>query len=157
MRLGQFAVVSRSMIAKSFAFAVIATLFAFIPFAPQQGAGLIVAFITSEIVKTIVLIESVRKVDSKEFAPAARRRIGAVGRRHGPMAMTTSVSTGMGLIYARVPNFLISSFFGAATLGLYGIVERIVAQPSQLVSKRLAMSIAKERPCCIARRDVSMR
>ena len=71
MRLGQFAVVSRSTIAKSFAFAVIATLFAFIPFAPQQGAGLIVAFITSEIVKTIVLIGSVRKVDSKEFAPAA--------------------------------------------------------------------------------------
>ena len=53
------------------------------------------------------------------------------------MALTTSVSTGMSLIYDRVPDFWISSFFGAATLGLYGIVERIVAQPSQLVSKAI--------------------
>ncbi len=137
MRLGQFAVISRSMIAKSFAFAVIATLFAFIPFASQQGAGLILALIASEIVKTVVLIESVRKVDTEEFAPASRRRIGAVARRRGPMALTTSVSTGMSLIYDRVPDFLVSSFFGAATLGLYGMVERIVAAPSRLVSKAI--------------------
>src|SRR5262245_21680964 len=137
MRLRQFAVVSRSMVANSFAFAVTATLFAFTPIASQQAAGLILAFICSEVVKTHVLIQSVRKLDSKEFAAASSRRIGMVGRRHGPMALTMSLSTGMGLIYDRIPDFLISSFFGAATLGLYGMIERIVAAPSRLVSRAI--------------------
>lgn len=136
MRLAQFAVVSRSMVARSITFATSAPLFAFIPFGTQHSAGLILAFIASEIVKTIVLIESLRKGDSK-LAPARRLRIVAVARRHGPMALTTSVSTGMSLIYDRIPDLMISFFYGAATLGLYGIVGRVVAAPSQLVSKAI--------------------
>lgn len=134
MRLSQFAVVSRSMVARSLTFAVSAPLFGFIPFAPRQGCALLMAFILSEFVKTAVLVKNLRY---RELSPANRTRMGAVGRRHGPMALTTALSTWMGLVYDRVPDFMISSFFGASTLGLYGMVERIVAAPSRLVSKAI--------------------
>lgn len=138
MRLMQFAVVSRATIVRSLAFAVFAPLFAFSPFAWSHGSGLIAAFIASELLKTTVLSESVRRSQAKELAPARRRRIEAVARRHRSLALTRSVAAGIGLMYDRIPELVISSFFGAAALGLFGMVERIVAAPSRLVSKAIA-------------------
>jgi len=137
MRLMQFAVVSQSMIVRSLAFAIFAPLFAFSPFTWPHGSGLIAAFIASEILKTVVLTESVRRSQTRELAPAHRRRIEVVARRHGSLAATRSITAGIGLIYDRIPELIISSFFGATTLGLFGMVERIVAAPSRLVSKAI--------------------
>ena len=134
MRLMQFTIVARSMIVRALTFAVCAPFFAFIPFGMNRAQCLIAAVAGSEIFKTLVRTESIRKAKVTELAPARRIRMSVVARRHGPLALTRSVSTGMSLIYDRVPDLIISSFFGAATLGLYGMVERIVAAPSRLVS-----------------------
>ncbi len=139
MRLRQFSVISYSLIARTLVFAVVATVAALIPQATTlRGAGLMLAFIISEIAKTLVLLVSVRNRDSKQFAPVNRRRIAAVGRRYGTVAATMSMSWAMAAVFDRIPQVLIASFFGAATLGFYAMVGRIVTAPSRLVTQAIS-------------------
>jgi len=138
IRLRQFGVVAQSSIVRAVVFAAIATVVAFIPLATTlKGAGLIIAFIFSEIAKMLVLLLSVRNRDRKQFAPADRRRVVAVGRRHGPMAVTMFASHGLENVYGRIPDLMINSFFGAVALGHYGMVNRVIAVPTTLVANSI--------------------
>jgi O-antigen/teichoic acid export membrane protein len=136
MRLGQFAVISSSAIARSTVFATVAPAAAFVPLLNgTRGAGLIAAFIVSEVIKTLILVISLR-VD-RNFAWADCRGIVAVSRRHGLSAATMTISSGIALVYNRLPDLIVASFFGAATLGLFNIAQRMIELPSAFVSRAI--------------------
>lgn len=135
IRLGQFSIVAHSTIARALVFAAVATAMSFIPLGTMaKGGGLIIAFILSEIAMTLTLLLSVRSQDMKLFAPANWKRIKIVGSQNGPVAAALSVSWAMAAVYERIPDLMISSFFGTVSLGFYSMVGRIVAAPSRLVS-----------------------
>lgn len=138
LRMRKFALISHSLITRALVFAAVAAVVPFIPLGTTlNGAGLITAFIFSEIAKTLVLVGAAHYDDKKHFAPFNLARMEAVGRRHGAVAATMSVSWVTSFGYLRFPDFIISSFFGTATLGLYSMVGRAVAAPSRLVANAI--------------------
>jgi O-antigen/teichoic acid export membrane protein len=152
MRLRKFGMISRTMMARAATFACVAILAGQSPLIAFGGGGLILAFILAEVARSFIVLWSVSHDVEAALGRPCRRRIRAVARRYGPMAATMSVSTGLGLVYDRLPYLMISSFFGAATLGLYGVVERIIAAPSQLVSRALA-DVYRQRASALHRKE----
>ncbi len=137
MRLRQFSVVSRGGIGRSLAFAVISSSSKYTLPILSKSAGLISAQIISNAVNMLILFFSVHKQDRQLFAPASRKRIAVMARRHRDMAATLTASCSIGLLYGRLPHFLLSVFFGTAVLGFYSIAERIIAAPAQLISQAI--------------------
>jgi O-antigen/teichoic acid export membrane protein len=140
------------MIGRATVFAGVAALAGQGPLVAVRGGGLIVAFILAEAARFFVLIWSVhRRIDARPARPR-RKRISAAARCYVPMAATMSASTGLALVYDRLPYLMMSTFFGAATLALYSVVERIVAAPSQLISKALG-DVYRQRASVLHRKE----
>jgi O-antigen/teichoic acid export membrane protein len=152
MRLGLFGVVSRATIGRAAVFASVSTVAGQDNIIPLRGGGLILGFFLAEVARTFVLLRNACKGIGASLAQPRSKRVWAVARRHGAMAATMSVSTGLGLVCERLPHIMISTFFGAVTLGLYGVVERIVTAPANLIARAMG-DVYRQRASALHRKE----
>ncbi len=137
MRLQEFGVVSKGVVGRSASFAAISVSSKYALPVLSKGGGLIIAQIAGNAVNMLVLLFSLCKQERLLFASTTKKRIVVMARRHRDMATTLTASWGIGLIYGRLPHFMLSTFFGTAALGFYGVTERIIYAPSQLISQAI--------------------
>ena len=134
MRLQNFSTVSQGMVVKvssNYLSAIMIKLGA-VPL--PAGGGLVMGAILADIANAAWLFFGCRKRDRVLFEKMRPRRLAGMARRHGSMAATLTVSHGVGVLNMRIPGLVISSFFGPAALGFFGVAERLASAPSQLVS-----------------------
>jgi len=137
MRLQNFAIVSRGMIAKTGTNYTSAACLKMADAPLSVGGGLIVSAVFSDIINAAWLFWGCRKRDRVLFERVRAGRVLAMGRRHGAMAATLTLSHGVGALNSRLPSFMISAFFGSTSLGFFGVAERLAVAPSLLIASAI--------------------
>lgn len=134
MRLQKFGIVSRGMIARTSTNLLSATGIKLAGFPLPPGGGLVIGAILAELVNAAWLFFGCRKRDRVLFENIRQKSLYGMAKRHAPMAATLTVSHGIATLNSRLPSLMISAFFGPASLGLFGVAERIATAPSQLIA-----------------------
>jgi O-antigen/teichoic acid export membrane protein len=132
LRHRRFATISQSMIARSALFSCGASVIWFVP--GFHAVGLLVAYALGEAGKCLALMRSMRPRSALGLGRPRIRHMAAMARRYFSRASTLTASTCLSSVYDRLPHFIIGAFYGAAALGFYAMVERLLSLGSQLVA-----------------------
>ena len=100
----------------------------------QSGGGLVLGAVFAEIASAAWLFFKCHRRDQVLFGHMRRDRVMGMAARHRRMAASLTASYAMSTGYFQLPAIVISSYFGAATLGFYAMAERIVTAPALLIA-----------------------
>lgn len=137
MRLQKFGLVSQGLIVKTTVNYLSATGIKFAGIPLQNGGGLVIGTLLSNIVNYFWLFLVCSKKDSISLKNKDKKRLVGMAKNYRPMAVILTVSHGIATLNAHVPVFMVSSFFGSAVLGMFSISERIASAPSQLIANAI--------------------
>ena len=138
MRMERFHGASLSLITRVLMFAISACVISLTSSQLPVGTGLIIASIVGDAMSCLVFVWQLIRYDGSRIGPLSGKRMIAVARRHRVTAGTLTVSQGIGMFNMRLPELMISAFFGPSILGSYNLAERVMAAPSQLISQAVA-------------------
>jgi O-antigen/teichoic acid export membrane protein len=105
---------------------------------PQQwkSGGLVIGFVVQHLVFFLVLFKTlslaVHMITRRKY-----RFMFAATLAYRKLIATMFISNSIALTYGRLPVFFIGSVFGTATLGLFGLAERISGAPIKLISRSI--------------------
>jgi O-antigen/teichoic acid export membrane protein len=134
LRQRAFSAMAISPITRSTLFSVLASIAPAFSKGAASVGNLTTAYTVAEFARNGVLLWALRAPDAAKLGRFRLRYIYAMARRYANTTIALLATTFVVMIYERLPYFMLGAHFGAAALGYYSMVERIMSAASQLVS-----------------------
>ena len=132
--------IARATIIKSI---VLATIQLSIGFLKNGATGLITGQFLSQLFANIQLLKNITE-DKLLISKIKRVKIIALAKKYSDFPKFALPSSLANTLSQHLSNILISSFYSFATLGLYSIVQRVLAMPSALIGGAIGQVFFQE-------------
>ncbi|MBW3655796.1 MAG: oligosaccharide flippase family protein [Gemmatimonadetes bacterium] len=100
--------------------------------------GLVAGLIAGQVLTTMAFAAQAMYEDGAQFRSATPTRLAAVGRRYRDFPRYSVPADAINSLGAQMPVFLLTSFFGPAVIGFYGLTQRVLAAPVSIIASAFA-------------------
>lgn len=130
IRKKDFKVISINRVNKSVSSSVLQVAAGALKF---KNFGLIGGMIFGQVVQSCFYIYSIFRHYSQLFRFISRRKIIFVARKYRQIPLLNTVMDLMNTFSNQLPVFLLTPYFGPATVGLYGLAYKVTASPTEII------------------------